>query len=252
MPLITVESLVLQSFAYGETSKILRLLTATHGVLSAIARGALRPRSRFGGLLEPFSEGTATLYVKEGRDLQTLASFELTASHQTVARDLLRFGGASLLAEIVIRCGSEESHPGLFETVRTGLRRIRSVDEPTLESTLLAETWRLVGCLGFAPAFEHCVGCGRIVDAGEMTAFDFEAGGVRCETCAGTGTARALPAAARADLIRLCRGEAAPLARTAAHWRLIGRYLGHHVLEGARLNSLDFLAATLAARSCAG
>ncbi|MGH7130234.1 MAG: DNA repair protein RecO, partial [Planctomycetaceae bacterium] len=63
-----VDSIILQTFAYGDTSKILRLLTADHGVCSAFARGALRPRSRFGGVLEPFSEGVATLYLKEGRE----------------------------------------------------------------------------------------------------------------------------------------------------------------------------------------
>jgi DNA repair protein RecO (recombination protein O) len=251
MPLITVDALVLQSFAYGETSKILRLLTATHGVRSVIARGALRPRSRFGGLLEPFSEGAATLYIKDGRDLQTLSAFELTTSNQSVATDLLRFGGASLLAEIVIRCGSEEPHTGLFDSVCNGLRRIRTAGDD-LEAVLLAETWRLVGVLGFAPVFDACVGCGRMLETDEATGFDYAAGGVRCDACGGSGGGRSLPAAARADLMRLADGVAVPLARTAAHWRLIDRYLAHHVLEGARLHSLAFIGDTLAQRPCAG
>jgi DNA repair protein RecO (recombination protein O) len=248
MPLITVDALVLQSFAYGETSKILRLLTATHGVRSVIARGALRPRSRFGGLLEPFSEGAATLYLKDGRDLQTLSSFELTASNQAVAGDLLRFGGASLLAEIVIRCGSEEPHAGLFDALCGGLRRIRLTAADQLESVLLAETWRLIGLLGFAPAFEDCVGCGRRLEAAETSGFDYAAGGVRCDECGGGAGGRSLPPRARADLVRLGSGNAVPLERTAAHWRLIERYLVHHVLEGAPLHSLAFVGETLARR----
>ena len=252
MPLVTIDALVLQSFAYGETSKILRLLTATHGVRSVIARGALRPRSRFGGMLEPFSEGAATLYLKDGRDLQTLSAFELTTSHQSVASDLLRFGGASLLAEIVIRCGSEEPHAGLFDAVCGALRRIRGAENGDLESVLLAETWRLVGALGFAPVFDECVSCGRALGAEETTGFDYTAGGVRCDACGGSGGGRSLPAAARADLIRLASGDAVPLARTPAHWRLIDRYLAHHVLEGGRLQSLVFVSETLGQSPCAG
>jgi DNA repair protein RecO (recombination protein O) len=245
MPLVTVDSIVLQSFAYGETSKILRLLTATHGVRSAMARGALRPKSRFGGVLEPFSEGVATLYMRDNRDLQTLSSFELTSSNQDLARDLVRFGGGSLLAEIVLRTASEEPHPGLFDALRGGLHSVRGAADADVEAVLLAETWRLVGVLGFTPALEDCLVCGRAIAPDEAATLDYAAGGVRCADCAGGG-GRTLPPHARADLIRLARGDSVRLERTEAHWRLLGRYLAHHVLEGAPLRSLEFLAATLA------
>src|SRR5690606_9838430 len=87
MPLVSTESIILQSFAYGDTSKILRLLTRTHGVRSAIAKGALRPKSRYGGILEPFSIGTAVMYLKDGRDLQTLGGFELRSEERRVGKE---------------------------------------------------------------------------------------------------------------------------------------------------------------------
>ena len=77
MSAVTDDALILQAFPYGDTSRILRLLTRRHGLRSVIARGALRPRSRFGGSLEPFAEGIATLHLRANRDLQTLTAFEL-------------------------------------------------------------------------------------------------------------------------------------------------------------------------------
>jgi DNA repair protein RecO (recombination protein O) len=250
MPLVTVDSVILQSFAYGETSKILRLLTATHGVRSVIARGALRPKSRFGGLLEPFSEGVATMYVRDNRDLQTLSAFELTTSNQGLALDLVRFGGGSLLAEIVLRTASEEPYPGLFNVLRTGLWRVRTAAVADIESVLLSATWRLVDTLGFAPELDACVACGRSIEPAEAVTFDYAAGGIRCDECAPLGTGRPLPAHARSDLQRFGRGEAVNVQRTEAHWRLLGRYLAHHVLEGTPLRSLEFLAASIAAAPC--
>lgn len=244
MPLVTVDSLILQSFSYGETSKILRLLTATHGVRSAMARGALRPKSRFGGVLEPFSEGVATLYMRDSRDLQTLSSFELTTSNQGLARDLVRFGGGSLLAEIVLRTASEEPHPGLFDALRRGLHRLRTAADADVEGVLLSETWRLIAVLGFTPALEDCLACGREIAPDEEATLDYAGGGVRCVDCGTAG--RTLPPHARADLIRLAGGQTVRIERTQAHWRLLGRYLAHHVMEGAPLHSLEFLAATLA------
>lgn len=249
MPLVTADAVVLQAFAYGETSKILRLLTRTHGVQSVIAKGALRPRSRFGGVLEPFTEGVASFYLKDSRDLQTLSGFELLRTQQSLGRDLLRFGGASLIAEIVIRTGSEEPAPELFDAVRSALHRVREAEGAVLEPTLLAQAWYIVSLLGFEPALDACVACGRPLADDEDASFDYAAGGVRCPDCARLVRGHTVPAAARRALQSLVRGEPLPLPRTTGHWKLLSRYLDHHVLEGGSLRSLAFLAETIDAWS---
>ena len=245
MPLVTAEAVVLQTFAYGETSKILRLLTRTHGVQSVIAKGALRPKSRYGGVLEPFTEGVASFYFRDSRELQTLSGFELTRSQQSLGRDLLRFGGASLIAELVIRTASEEPQPGLFEAVRDALHAVREAESSVLESVVLAQSWRIVALLGFEPALDACITCDRALRADEDASFDYAAGGVRCATCAQGSTGHRVPAHALATLRRLARGEPVPIARTEGHWKLLARYLDHHVLEGGSLRSLAFLAETI-------
>ena len=150
MAATSTDAIVLQCFPYGETSRIVRLLTRSAGVHSAIAKGALRPRSRY-ALMEPFSEGGVTLYIRNTRDLQTLGAFDLTRSRQDLGRDLLRFGGASLLAELVLRTASEEAHPELFDTVSAGLDRLARVDADSLEVSVLAVTWHVIAELGFTP-----------------------------------------------------------------------------------------------------
>ena len=62
MAAVTSDAIILQVFPYGDTSRILKLLTATHGLRTVIAKGALRPRSHF-GVLEPFATGVATLLL---------------------------------------------------------------------------------------------------------------------------------------------------------------------------------------------
>ncbi|HEX7049558.1 MAG TPA: DNA repair protein RecO [Longimicrobiales bacterium] len=255
MPLISTEAIILQTFAYSETSKILRLLTRTHGVRSAIARGALRPRSRYGGVLEPFSVGTATLYLKDGRELQTLSAFELGHSGQALGRDLVRFGAASLLAELVLRTASEEADIGRFTQLRGALMRLEAAEPARLEAVALGEAWAMIARLGFAPALETCSGCGRTLDAAEPAVFDYAAGTVRCGACApalGPEQGRSLPGHARMALLCFCRGEPAAPERTAAHWALLSRFLAHHVLEGGSLRSLEFLSEAIERRACAG
>jgi DNA repair protein RecO (recombination protein O) len=242
---VTTEALILQTFPYGETSRILRLYTREHGLQSAIARGATRPHSHFGGLLEPFISGWATLYLKPTRELQTLAAFELTRSRQALGADLLRFGGASLLAELVLRTSSEEAQPRLFQALTDALDLLEVVPAAELERTILTVMWQHTALLGFGPALDECLVCGRPLGPAEDTRFSYSEGGVLCPSCGQAGGGAALPAKARAALHALVRGQEAPIERTLGHWRLLERYLDHHVLEGGTLRSFQFLAQTL-------
>lgn len=244
MAATATEAIVLQSFPYGETSRIVRLLTRTAGVHSAIAKGALRPRSRY-AMMEPFAEGAATLYIRDTRDLQTLGAFDLTRSRQGLGRDLLRFGGASLIAELVLRTASEESHPELYDAVAAGLDRLHDVDTAALEVSVLAVTWHLIAELGFTPVLDGCIVCGDHIELAMDAMFDYAAGGLRCDRCAAGLPGRRIPARARAALVEFSRGQPATVGATEGHWRLLTRYLEHHILEGAPLRSLHFVATSL-------
>ena len=59
--MIQTEAIVLHGFDYRETSRIVRLATREADVVSVIARGAKRPKNRFGHELDLFTSGTAQL-----------------------------------------------------------------------------------------------------------------------------------------------------------------------------------------------
>lgn len=249
MPQVTTAALILQTFPYGETSRILRLLTATNGVQSAIAKGVRRPRSRFAGVMEPFAEGMATLYLKETRELQTLSDFELTRARQGLGRDLVRFAGASLLAEVILRTVGVDPNPDLFHSACSALDRVESASAERAESVVLGEAWRLIAALGFAPGIDDCLDCGRVID-GEDPSFDYAAGGVRCSDCARGAPGRRIPFHALAALRAMIGGADVCLDRTAGHWWLLARFLDHHVLEGSPLRSFAFLSRAIEAAPC--
>ncbi|OYV64365.1 MAG: hypothetical protein B7Z72_13325, partial [Gemmatimonadetes bacterium 21-71-4] len=80
MPLLVSDAIVLHAFDYLESSRILRLATREGGVRSALARGARRSQRRFGSVLDLFAQGSAQLSTRPGRDLDTLAGFDVVAS----------------------------------------------------------------------------------------------------------------------------------------------------------------------------
>jgi DNA repair protein RecO (recombination protein O) len=244
--LLPTEAIVLQSFPYGESSRIVRLLTRDAGVQSAIAKGATRPRSRY-AVMEPFANGMAALYMRPGRELQTLGAFDLAQTRQGLGRDLLRFGGASLMAELVMRTASEDVQPALYDATVQGLDRLVAADPDQVEVAVLAAAWHLINVLGFAPELQSCVVCSAGIEDRADVCFDYAAGGLRCDPCAVGLPGRRLPARARSAIRAYADGDPVPAAVTVGHWRLLSRYLEHHILEGTPLRSLQFLATSLSA-----
>lgn len=239
MPLISAHALVLQGFPYGDTSKILRLYCRDQGLRSVIAKGAQRPRSRYGGLLEPFTEGMAQFYLKEGRDLHTLGGFDLLRSRQALGRDLGAFAGASLVAELLLRFGTEEPHPQLFEAAVAALDRLAAAPPGDVPPLALGAVWEVVSLLGYQPELESCVHCGRALDPGEAARIDIDAGGASCTRCRPSG--RVVDPGSRREVLAMCQGErlAAPPGDLALHRALFRAFVASHLAPGHPLRSLD-------------
>jgi DNA repair protein RecO (recombination protein O) len=246
VPLVAAQSLVLQSFPYSETSKVLRLFTREVGLRSVIAKGALRARSRFGGVLEPFTEGVAHFYMKEGRDLHTLSGFDLLRSRQALGRDLVAFAGASLVAELVLRFATEEPHEALYDAVEESLDAITAAEGRETERAALAAAWRVVALLGFAPQTEMCIACGRALEPDEPGRFDAEGGGTTCRDCRPAG--RILDAATRRELRQMLLGRVPDEDRgdRAAHRALLRTYLPAQFQHERPLRSLELFLQQLA------
>lgn len=238
MPIVTTRAVVLQTYPYSDTSKILRLMTLEHGPRSAIARGARRPKSRFGGLIEPFAEGMATLYLKENRDLHTLSDFDLLRDRQGLGTDLVRFAGASVLCELVMRLAPEHRDDRLYATLVRGLDALLTAGDGAAEPVALGAVWEVVRTLGFSPELERCVACGRTV-GNEAVGFDHEAGGIRCEGCRSVG--RDLSPEKLSTLRSLARGDRLPSRVEPLQRRLLVDFVRYHLAEGLRLRSLPFL-----------
>ena len=69
MPLYTADALVLRTYKLGEADRIVVFLTRDRGKKRGVAKGALRPRSRFTGALEPLTEVSVAYFEKERREL---------------------------------------------------------------------------------------------------------------------------------------------------------------------------------------
>ncbi|MEZ0335993.1 MAG: DNA repair protein RecO [Gemmatimonadales bacterium] len=244
MSLVATPAIVLSALRYSETSKIVRLATRELGVQSAIAKGALRPRSRFGAALQLLSEGQAQLLVKEHRELHTLAEFDLTRLHAGLTNDLARYATASALAEVMIRFAPADPHPESYDLLHDALGLLEHAPATTLEPLGFRLLWRLVSVLGFSPSLHACVRDGALVPADRGLPFSTREGGALCAACAAQHGATHLPPQARRDLVAMLDPEAVlptlDSRHAESHRRLLAGYIRYHLGEGADLPALEF------------
>jgi DNA repair protein RecO (recombination protein O) len=243
MALLATDAIVLHMFDYLESSRILRLVTRDGGVRSALAKGARRSSRRFGSAVDLFAQGSAQLYAKPGRDLDTLSAFDVVLARPTLAADLGRFAGASAIAELTLRFGRDAADAGLFDAVVEALDALMTAAPDAALTATLAGAWRIVAELGFAPAVDVCGECHALLEPDATVMFSHRAGGALCARCGRLAPAgRKLPPPARDALRRfLTSVPNDPLddASARAHQRLLREFLAEHLTDGRPLRALE-------------
>lgn len=244
-PPVETVATILSTIAYGETSKVARLATREIGVVSVLAKGARRPKSKFGAALQVLTAGQATIHLARHSDLHTLAAFDLVEVRDALAASMERYAAASVLGELMLRFAPHERQVDLYEFFAHSLSVLEAMTDDAVSTVGLRAIWGLVKRLGFAPTLAACARDGSPVtwEPGPV-AFSPAHGGVLCAPCAGGVETSRLTARDLADLEVLIHGHddlpALDDRHLAAHRRLLDRYLRYHLAEGMALPALAF------------
>ena len=183
------EAIVLRSIRYGEADRVLHLYSASRGRMGAIAKGVRRPRSRFGGRLEPFFR--LDLVLHEGRgDLATVTAAHTVAAHPNLRASGPALGAAARACDAVLRLlDSAEANPAAYNLLSRYLALLDgeesvdgdgSADGAAGLATALAFRLKLALAAGFAPELASCARCG---EGDGLAGFSGDAGGVVCAAC---------------------------------------------------------------------
>jgi DNA repair protein RecO (recombination protein O) len=243
---VTTPAVLLRSHPYSESSRVLRFLTRDEGIVGVMAKGVRRRGSRSAPGLDTFAQGDLTLYLKEGRGLQTLKEFTVTVPRRGLGRDPLRLAGGSVLGELVLRHGGEGGGAEIFDVLGAALDAVERAAREAVLSVLLREGWGLVAALGYEPNLAWCPGCGEALGRDDMGRFDFEAAGVRCPRCAGAGAGPRVGPGARAQLAAFLSGTIPDeVSHLRPHLQLLSDFITYHVAHTKPLEAFRILASLL-------
>ena len=183
-----VEAVVLRHQDWGEADRLLALFTREMGKVRAVAKGVRKLRSRKAGHLEPFTR--VNLLLARGREMLIVTQAETSSTYLPLREDLVLFGQASYIVELLDRFTYEEGENRLlFHLLTDTLARLSNGDSPAL--VVRYYEMRLLDLLGFRPQLFNCGRCQEEIKA-EDQFFSAELGGALCPKC-GKGYPGAIP-----------------------------------------------------------
>ena len=182
--IVKTRAVVVRTRRMGETSKLATLYSEEFGKLKVVAKGARRPKSRFGAALEVMTEVQAVCYLRDDRDLQTLSECDVLQSFPALLRDFRRMSFASAACESVDRITIEqEPNQRLYRCLTGVLTALEEVDPQQIESLFWYFQLRLAEALGYRPELSGCVSCNAALVDCEAPYFSAALGGALCGDC---------------------------------------------------------------------
>lgn len=183
VPTYTDEGIVLRRVDYGETDRVLTVLTREHGKIGVMARGVRRAHSKLASRTDLFARSRMQLAKGRGR-LDVLVQAEpVTGSPRTA--EPRRAACAALCAELSDRV-LEADHADI-EIYSLVAAALADCGDPSRDPRA-AVVWfarRMIDRLGYAPQLHDCVGCGRRLPE-EDARFSAVSGGLLCASCGAT------------------------------------------------------------------
>lgn len=168
------EAIILKSYNFKNTSKIIHILSSDSQRISLIAKGARRTKSHFAGNIEPLNLSELVYYIKPGKNLGTLKEATIKETHQHLKKDLYRLNIGWSLIWTARKIPSPME--GLFGLEK---RALSFLDRGFKEEVFVYFFLSIFKLQGIFPEMNKCISCG----SREIEYFDIEGGGTKCKNC---------------------------------------------------------------------
>lgn len=177
-----MQGLVLGETQHKEYNKFITVLTAKYGIIRVYVYGALSVKNKHFAATQPFAY--SEMELSEKGDTFTLKSASLIRYFYSASKGLATSALMIYLSEFLMAVCCEESEEE--DMMRLALNTFHALSEGVKDTKMIKAVFetRASMILGFEPNLESvCVEC--MEEKADF--FDFGAGGLVCDKCAGGG-----------------------------------------------------------------
>ena len=172
-----VEGFILSEVSYGESSKVINLLTREYGLIGVMCKGVKSLKSRLRALTMRFTYGLFYLYKKDGK-LSILKDVDIIESFPYIHSDIVVIGYLNYLSELTNQVFKESNDLEIFPLFIETIKKIEEKLDPLILTNILE--LKYLDYLGVGLNLDGCNKCGN---TNLIITIDPDVGGYLCQNC---------------------------------------------------------------------
>ena len=172
-----VEGFILTETPYGESSKIINVLTKEYGIIGIIAKGAASMKSKNRVATLKLTYAKFNIYYKENK-LSTLVSADIINPLKNIRSDIFLISYLTYLAELTYQVVKQSNAQDIYDDFITSILKIEEGLDPLVITNILEIKY--LEKLGVLFNLDECVICGSKTGIATISA---DAGGFVCKNC---------------------------------------------------------------------
>lgn len=174
---INIEGIIVVETAYGETSKIINILTKEKGIIGVMCKGAKSMKSKLRALTITFTHANFYLQYKEN-GLSILKDVDIIDDYKNIRQDILLMAYTNYLIELSVQVVKQSYENNIYDLLISALKKIENGLNPLVISNII-ET-KYLNYLGVAINLNECVLCSTKKN---IITLDGSIGGLVCTNC---------------------------------------------------------------------
>lgn len=174
--LTEVEGFIMSETPYGETSKIINVLTKEKGLIGIMCKGAKSMKSPLRASTQVFTYGVFSINYKEEK-LSTLVNVDVINPLKNIRSDLTKISYLTYISELTNQVIKQTSQ-SIFEMFISIVLKMEDNLDPVILTNILE--LKYLPLLGVGLNLDSCIKCGNQTN---IVTIDASFGGLICKDC---------------------------------------------------------------------
>ena len=173
---IDIEGIIINTKNYGDTSKIVDILTKEHGIIGVMAKGCKSLKSNLRSVTDKLTYAKFTIYYKKDK-LSLLSEASIINNFSNIKKDIEKISYASFLIDLTSQVYKQSGDGELYDLLVSSLIKINEGFNPLVITNIIE--LKYLAYLGVMPNLTGCSICGNK----NVITLSSDKGGYLCTKC---------------------------------------------------------------------